>query len=628
MGLGRGSRIAALIFGLQSIPLAGCAVTSSTPVETPDAAPAAVAWATWSAESFAQADAGHRIILVNVVAGWCHWCHVMDEKTYGDARVAALLGEQFVTIRVDSDARPDIAERYSAWGWPATAILTPDGKAVMELRGYQDPEKFLALLEDLAARHDSGTLDGRVEPPPPEPRDEAGQAIYEDLVARLDGYYDVESEGWGHGSQKYPLAEPVEHAFARSVSADQSVWNDRALETAGAMAELIDPVWGGVYQYSLGGVWTKPHYEKIAAIQAGAIRTFAQAYRRTGDTVWLERADAVVGYLDAFLRQEGGGFGSSQDADLRTGQPGGHEAVEGVEYYALDDPSRRALGIPRIDDSVYADLNGRLIAALAERYRVEPEEGGAALEMALTAARVIERDLTEASGVIVHEAAQAADGRANSSVYYLRDQALVGWGYLQLFRVTGDAHWFERAKGLADVLLSEFQDGRVGGFWANTVDPAAVGSLANRRKPLEDNAWAARLLLGVHDHLDHGSGEPTPYSEAAAKAIRVTASEDRVKPEGRFIGPLVLAAEDWVGAKAWVTISGRADDPKTLALHRAVLPYDDARLIVEVAEPGVHYPDRGNAEVYVCTDSACSQPIKNPADVGAGLEKFVGSNLP
>jgi uncharacterized protein YyaL (SSP411 family) len=32
--------------------------------------------------------------------------------------------------------------------------------------------------------------------------------------------------------------------------------------------KLVDPVWGGVYQYSTDGDWDHPHFEKIMPFQA------------------------------------------------------------------------------------------------------------------------------------------------------------------------------------------------------------------------------------------------------------------------------------------------------------------------------------------------------------------------
>ena len=126
------------------------------PTPAPTVAPTAHAetvWRGWEPAVFAAAKSERKIILVDVIASWCHWCHVMDEETYADPEVAALLAEHFVAIRVDSDARPDVAERYADWGWPATAFLTSDARPVLELRGYQDPREFAALLRRLVADH-------------------------------------------------------------------------------------------------------------------------------------------------------------------------------------------------------------------------------------------------------------------------------------------------------------------------------------------------------------------------------------------------------------------------------------------------------------------------------------------
>lgn len=53
-----------------------------------------------------------------------------------------------------------------------------------------------------------------------------------------------------------------------------------ARDTLRLQRKLIDPVWGGVYQYSVGGDWNEPHFEKIMQMQAENIRIYAQAYAR------------------------------------------------------------------------------------------------------------------------------------------------------------------------------------------------------------------------------------------------------------------------------------------------------------------------------------------------------------
>ena len=62
------------------------------------------------------------------------------------------------------------------------------------------------------------------------------------------------------------------------------------LEVSGYTLEqiaLLDPAWGGVYQYSTGGDFEHPHYEKLTTLQGEYLRVYALAYATTGDERWL-----------------------------------------------------------------------------------------------------------------------------------------------------------------------------------------------------------------------------------------------------------------------------------------------------------------------------------------------------
>ena len=84
-------------------------------------------WLPWSADAFARAAREGKPVLLSITAAWCRACHEMDRTTYADPDVAALVRDRFVAVRVDTDRRPDINERYNLGGWPTTAFLTADG---------------------------------------------------------------------------------------------------------------------------------------------------------------------------------------------------------------------------------------------------------------------------------------------------------------------------------------------------------------------------------------------------------------------------------------------------------------------------------------------------------------------
>ena len=70
-----------------------------------------IAWQGWSDAAFAKARAEKRLVVLDLGAVWCHWCHVMEETTYRDPKVVSLLEKHFVAVRVDQDARPDLSNR-------------------------------------------------------------------------------------------------------------------------------------------------------------------------------------------------------------------------------------------------------------------------------------------------------------------------------------------------------------------------------------------------------------------------------------------------------------------------------------------------------------------------------------
>ena len=602
---------------LLALLLTACASAAPATAPAPAADPAAAgfAWNEWTPASFATARRERKILLVNVAASWCHWCHVMDHETYADAEVAALLRDHFVAIRVDADARPDLAERYVDWGWPATAVLTSDARPVLELRGYQDPREFAALLRELVADQRAGKLVGRRDAPAPAARDADLVALREAAEAQLDGLYDEAQSGWGR-KQKYPLATLDELALLRARVFGEAVWQERALTTLASEVRLIDPVWGGMYQYSVGGVWDRPHFEKIGAIQAGALQAFALAYRRNGDVRWQQAAHLQRGYLLDRMQHPEGGFYTSQDADLqRPGQP----PVLGAEFYAKDDAGRRALGVPRVDTNRYADINGRTISALCELYADVPGPDGqpdaAALRAAVVAGERLLAAHRVASGGFTHAAGDVG-------LLHLRDQAAVGRALLALYRVTGEDRWLASAQQLARFMRDELEDRERGGFFAHTADPDAVGVFAERRKPLEDNGMAARFLLELHRQLDH-LPEPVTHADAAVRALRAVAAD--VPEQGRMLGQYALALAEATVTPVDVTVVGALTDPGAAALHRAALRLDDPRAVLSVSPPGARYPDIGAAAVYLCTNTACSTPVRDPAKLPTAAAKFLAA---
>jgi uncharacterized protein YyaL (SSP411 family) len=166
--------------------------------------------------------------------------------------------------------------------------------------------------------------------------------------------------------QKWLDWDIIEYSMA------ETLWGDKAFErmareTLAAQLNLMDPAWGGVYQYSTDGDWQHPHFEKIMQMQAEDLRIYAEAYALWHDNTYLQAAKQICGYLKNFLTSPEGAFYTSQDADLVRGEHGG-------EYFQLSDAARRQRGIPRIDKHIYSRENGWAINALATLYAFTGEQ--------------------------------------------------------------------------------------------------------------------------------------------------------------------------------------------------------------------------------------------------------------
>src|SRR5215469_16051931 len=79
--------------GAAALP-AGALNTSPSPYLR-EAAGEPIRWQPWAETTFALARRLKRPLLIDIGAGWCHWCHVMDDTTYADPQVAAKLNSSF-----------------------------------------------------------------------------------------------------------------------------------------------------------------------------------------------------------------------------------------------------------------------------------------------------------------------------------------------------------------------------------------------------------------------------------------------------------------------------------------------------------------------------------------------------
>src|SRR5690554_5407688 len=93
-----------------------------------------VDWFPWSEEAFQKAREEDKPIFLSIGYSTCHWCHVMEKESFLNEEAARLLNQNFVSIKVDREERPDIDSIYmdacqfltGGGGWPLTIVMTPE----------------------------------------------------------------------------------------------------------------------------------------------------------------------------------------------------------------------------------------------------------------------------------------------------------------------------------------------------------------------------------------------------------------------------------------------------------------------------------------------------------------------
>ena len=309
--------------------------------------------------------------MLDLEAVWCHWCHVMDEITYPDPKVIELIGSQYIAVRVDQDSRPDISNRYEDYGWPATIVFNADGGEIVKRSGYIPPKPMASMLQAI--------IDDPTPGPSVKRRGSIGIRPWERPWRRAaarswrrSSTTNTTSKAGGWGMiHKFVDWDAIEycHDPRRAGGPDAERNAKQARQTLTDGLKLIDPVWGGVYQYSTDGDWDHPHFEKLMAFQSELMRTYSQAYARCGRTRHTSRRPRIFGrFMDDFLRDARRRVFMS--ARMRTSSP----ASTAPEYFALTDAERRQQGIPRVDQHLYARENGWAIYGLVAIYAATGDE--------------------------------------------------------------------------------------------------------------------------------------------------------------------------------------------------------------------------------------------------------------
>jgi len=91
----------------------------------------------------------NRLVLVDFWASWCGPCKRMDSESWSKEEVQLLM-DNYVSVKIDIDKYPDIAEKYDVRGIPYVFILDGNGKVVYKNMSYKTKSQLMVLLKKYA----------------------------------------------------------------------------------------------------------------------------------------------------------------------------------------------------------------------------------------------------------------------------------------------------------------------------------------------------------------------------------------------------------------------------------------------------------------------------------------------
>jgi uncharacterized protein YyaL (SSP411 family) len=558
--------------------------------------------------TFKRAADEKKLILLDLEAIWCHWCHVMRNKTYSQADVQKEILAHFIPVRIDQDSRPDLSTRYNDYGWPATIVLSAKGEDLIKRSGFIPQAKMVEMLVDVYKN-----------PVPHEDEADTGEELNEsasltpaqrkEITDFLDSRLDRKQGGIN--SPHHWLGPEWPESILRAALAGNKEYESFIKLSLKNNLKLHDPEWGGVYQYSTDYGWDVPHFEKIGSTQANNIRIYSFAYSAYREDWLLKAAQNVRNYMKNFLMSPDGAFYTSQDADLIQGE-------HSEEYFALKDADRRKQGIPRIDKHMYSNENGTMITAFTRLYAASGDP--AVLDDAIKAARWIIANRSLPGGGFRHD-------EKDPGGPYLADTLNMGNAFMHLYGVTGDREWLTKSVDAANFIRENFVEKGKQGYLSFSLKTAGIlkpGRLA------EENVPAARYL----NLLSHYTGQEK-FHEDAIFAMKWLTSP-KLLDASSFQPGLVMADIEVASAPLHITVVGSKNDAKAQELYKAAMAYPNTykrldwwdRAEGPMPNPDVQYPQLDKSAAFICTGKKCSFPIFEPDGVAKTIIKATAVKTP
>jgi uncharacterized protein YyaL (SSP411 family) len=485
--------------------------------------------------------------------------------------------------------------------------------------------------------------------------------VLDTALATLMGMYDFMYGGFGE-KPKFPLPHYLSFLLRMWQRTGNTDVEDTVRFTLRMMRDggIYEQLGFGFHRYAVDQQWLVPHFEKMLYDQALIAMAFLEAYQAYGDTFLKDTAIEVFTFVAGEMMSPEGGFYSGLDADTE-GSEGkyylwtraeieecldqetarlfcqafdvtGIGNFEGANILHLPQPlamiarenglelgelsKRLAVARSKLldvrknrvqpfrDEKILVAWNGLMIAALARGAGVSGDKG--LLDAAVSAARFVDAHLRSGSGRLLRSYHL---GEASGPAF-LEDHAFLCWGMIELYQVSGNQEYLDKALVLSGEMLELFQDGAHGGFFDTgsdvKVDLVRMKNIYDGAIP-SGNAIACLCLLRL--------GKITfddRLLQAGAQSLEACLGNVKQQPVAHL--QMVNALDFYLGPDVDITLVGDSEDPAVKEMVRAIYGRFAPGLVLRFRNGGDHDGHRaidGRPTAFVCAKGACRPPVND-----------------
>jgi len=298
-----------------------------------------VDWYPWSKKPFVKAKNDNKPIFLSIGYSTCHWCHVMAHESFEDKQVAKLINDNFVSVKVDREERPDIDKIYmnvcqmitGSGGWPLTIIMTPDKKPFFAATYIPKDSRYgikglITLLPEINTlwKNKRNELNNSADSITSalqkitlyKEKKELTQKTITNAYEQLLNSYDEINGGFGN-KPKFPTPHNLLFLLRYWRKTNNKFSLNMVISTLKQMRRggIFDQIGFGFHRYSTDRKWILPHFEKMLYDQALLLLVYTEAYQITEESFFKKTAEEIIEYVLRDMKSREGGFYSAEDAD-------------------------------------------------------------------------------------------------------------------------------------------------------------------------------------------------------------------------------------------------------------------------------------------------------------------------